>query len=315
MARAKTHLLFKVNEGNQHGQRDHGAAVMGVIGALDDEQGITGIAPNLACLNAVSHYEQDGTRYHVADAISVAVCFLSPGDILLLEVVRYYPEASSDSFPTETDAVDHDAIRLAVAAGIVVVEAAGNAGSNLDEFSDGMVLDRNASEFLDSGAIMVGAGVSAVSGTPAGHARENDSNFGNRVDCYAWGDSIVTAGYGDKSGLEGGLTSYTEQFGHTSGASAIIAGVATVVQSWGKARCVNPLDSVHMRTVLSNPGKGTPQTVMGSGTIKPIGVMPDLRRILWWPFRFRIILWCLFGWIFRLVALVYRPDRQHARRS
>ena len=41
------------------------------------------------------------------------------GDVLLLEVQRSY-------LPTEVDDADFDAIRLAVAHGIVVVEAAGN---------------------------------------------------------------------------------------------------------------------------------------------------------------------------------------------
>ena len=35
-------LLFNDNESNQHKQRDHGAAVMGIIGAKDNGTGVTG---------------------------------------------------------------------------------------------------------------------------------------------------------------------------------------------------------------------------------------------------------------------------------
>lgn len=291
-------LLFNDNESNQHKQRDHGAAVMGIIGAKDNGTGVTGIAPNLAFLNAVSHYEQaTHTRYHVTAAIAEAISHLRAGDILLLEVVRY-PGNGSDDYPTEIDAADHDAIRSAVAAGIVVIEAAGNSDLNLN----GTVLNP-----VDSGAILVGAGKSAVSGSPDGHEREIDSNFGDRVDCYAWGDSIGTAGYGDKAGLEGGDDSYTEQFSQTSGASAIIAGAATVVQSWVKARCIKPLTSTQMRSVLSNPNTGTPQSNISISPPDPIGVMPDLKKILTWWLWVRVVLWCLRGRLRRVLAIIYRP--------
>jgi hypothetical protein len=279
----KPQLLFNDNVTNQNEVRDHGAAVMGIIAAKDNGVGVTGIAPNLASLNAVSHYEQaSDTDYHVSDAIAVAMNCLRAGDILLLEVARY-PDNGSISYPTEYDAADHTAIRSAVAAGIVVIEAAGNSHRNLN-------VDLPIAE--DSGAIMVGAGWSAVSGSPSGHRREHDSNFGDRVDCYAWGDSIATAGYGDKAGLLGGDTSYTGLFKRTS---------------WVKARCVNPLDSEHMRIVLSDPSTGTPQSSIATSSPDLIGVMPDLRKILGWRLWIRVVWWCLKRRIRRAVAIISLP--------
>ncbi len=290
-------LLFNDIVTNQEKETDHGAAVMAIIAAKDDEEEVTGIAPNLASLNAVSHYEEaSNTEYHVSEAITVAMNFLCAGDILLLEVSRY-PNNGSISYPTEYDACDHTAIRSAVAAGIVVIEAAGNSHLDLD---DELLIS------ADSGAIMVGAGWSNVVGSTSGHQREVDSNFGDRVDCYAWGNAIVTAGYGDKAGDEGGNSSYTKQFGRTSGASAIIAGVAAVVQSWVKGRCANPLDSEQMRIVLSDPGTGTPQSNIADSP-DLIGVMPDLRKILGWHLWFRVIWWCLKKHYRKTAAIINPP--------
>ena len=73
------------------------------------------------------------------------------------------------------DVADFDAIRLAVALGIVVVEAAGNGGFDLDNYTDGagdFVLRRGSVDFKDSGAIMVGASTSTVP-----HNRMGFSNF------------------------------------------------------------------------------------------------------------------------------------------
>src|SRR5207248_4116678 len=106
--------------------------------------------------------------------------------------------------------------------------------------------------FMDSGAILVGA---AQSASP--HDRASFSNYGSRVDCYGWGDSIVSAGYGDLAGT--GNTSYTSVFGGTSGASPIITGSALLVQGLYLTSSGTLLSPQQMRTILSNPTTGTAQ--------------------------------------------------------
>jgi hypothetical protein len=189
--------------------------------------------------------------------------------VLLLEIQKSY-------LPTETDVADFDAIRLAVALGIVVVEAAGNGSTDLDSYTDGsgnFVLNRGSLDFTESGAIMVGAAASSLP-----HDRKSFSNFGSRVDCYAWGENVTTAGYGDlDNGGGDNNKSYTSTFNGTSSASPIISGAALILQGLYNAVTGNWMSSSRMRDLLSNPATGTPQ---GGGIAGNIGVMPDLRSII-----------------------------------
>jgi hypothetical protein len=175
---------------NRHGVGgyvgNHGTAVLGEIVGSDNTVGVVGIAPSIANVFMASHFDlATNTTGHVADAIVDVLPSLAPGDVILLEIQK-------GLLPTETDDADFDAIRLAVAHGIVVVAAAGNGGFDLDAYvSPGgqQILDRTHADFRDSGAIMCGAASSTVP-----HERMNFSNFGTRIDCYAWGENVTTCG-------------------------------------------------------------------------------------------------------------------------
>ena len=158
---------------------------------------------------------------------------MAPGDVFLIDIQRW----SYD--PIELDDPNFDAIRLAVASGIIVLEGAGNGGLNLDLEDQ---LNRESIHFLDSGAIMVGATYpeTYVDGF---HERWLSSNYGSRIDCYAWGEGVVSSGECDPAWVEycverhGCLdpgvdenTSYTHDFRGTSSASAIISGAAILIQ-------------------------------------------------------------------------------------
>jgi hypothetical protein len=266
---------------DQYVSGNHGAAALGIIAGVNNTLGIIGIAPNLDSLHAVSHYDASiKTGLHVADAIAAAINFLDPGDILLLEVQR---SDGGKVYPTEIDSADLHAIRLAAAYGIIVIEAAGNGGQNLDAWSDATdqhSLKVNASAYSDSGAIMVGAASAPAQGDTAGftgHQRYYTSNFGSRVNVYAWGERIYTAGYGTIAGQSGSVDSYTSNFGQTSGASAIIAGAAALVQSWHKSAFGATLTPAAMRQILSKPETATPQALAAGDHI---GVMPDVGAIV-----------------------------------
>lgn len=278
LAAAGPSLVFN---DNRHGVGtylgDHGTAVLGEIIGVDNNRGVVGIAPSVNYVKMVSHYEAaTGTALHVADAIVAAITNMNAGDVLLLEVQRNY-------FPTETDSVDFDAIRLAVANGIIVVEAAGNGNNDLDTWLNGSglsILNRGSMDFRDSGAIMVGASTAALP-----HNRAWFSNYGTRIDCYAWGEEIVTSGYSNRQGntsLGGEATGsfnddYTSTFGGTSGASPIIVGAALTLQGMYKATALTLLSPMQMRSLLADPATGTPQ---GGAIAGNIGVMPNLRAII-----------------------------------
>lgn len=251
----------------------HGTAVLGEVVGTDNTTGIVGIAPSVDYVKMSSFYDA-ATDSHAdtAESIVAAIDEMNAGDVMLLEIQRGSPYK-----PTETDDADFDAIRLAVANGIIVVEAGANGDYDLDTWTDSsgnFRLNRTHADFEDSGAIMVGACESAV--VSGAHERAWFSDYGSRIDCYAWGENIVTTGYGYLAGTTDD-NEYTDSFGGTSGASPIIVGCALILQ--GKYKAVNGtiLSPLQMRTILSDPATGTPQGTTVTGYIS---VMPNLRAII-----------------------------------
>jgi hypothetical protein len=202
---------------------------------------------------------------------------MSFGDVLLLEAQTKIGGAGP-TLPVEVEQAEFDVIRLATAVGVIVVEAAGNGGRNLDTWADAagaQPLNRASAAFRDSGAIMVGAATSAYP-----HARRVGSNFGSRIDCYGWGENVDTTGDG---WMGTATTDYTSSFHGTSSAVAIVAGAAVCVQGAAAASGFR-YSPLQMRSVLANPVSGTPSAHPISTPYGPpadlIGVMPNLRKIL-----------------------------------
>lgn len=250
---------------------DHGTAVLGVIVASDNTVGVVGSAPAITSVRMSSIYDAFGVQ-HTLDALVAAVAAMSVGEILLIELQSSY-------LPVETLDDRLDVIRLATALGITVVEPAGNGNYDLDAWTTpgGLQrLNRTSIDFVDSGAIVVAAAEPTVphdrvSGT--GYA----SNFGSRIDCYAWGKGVVTCGYGDlDNGGGDDDKAYTDTFKNTSSASPIIVSAAALVQSNYQATTGTLLSPVQMRALLANPATGT---VQGFALPGAIGVMPDLAVI------------------------------------
>lgn len=252
--------------GTNSGYFGHGTAVLGEITAVDNTIGDVGIVPRVAA-RVISQFRP---TFNTADAIVSAASAMVFGDVLLLEAQTTV--GSSTYLPVEAETATFDAIRLATALGIVVVEAGGNGSNDLDTFSDAggnRILNRGDAAFRDSGAIMVGAGSSS-----APHSRLGFSNFGSRIDCYAWGEHIDTTG----DGWTGNLTNrYTGGFGGTSGASPIVTGAAIAVQGMVQASRGYRFSPRQMRALLAASANGTPSATPASDRI---GVMPNLRAIV-----------------------------------
>ena len=134
------------------------------------------------------------------------------------------------------------------------------------------ILRRNSARG-DSGAIVVGAARAEVQ--DGRHRRVASSNYGSRVDCYAWGEAVTAPS--STAHAPYATTACTGDFGETSAAAAIIAGVALIVQ--GVVAQAEPGRRVapgRLREILGDPALGT-GCVIAQGRI---GVMPDLARIL-----------------------------------
>ncbi|MFN7963285.1 MAG: S8 family peptidase [Thermoanaerobaculia bacterium] len=247
----------------------HGTGVLGELAASDNTLGCVGITPNLASVRCVSQWRNAST-YSTSEAILSALATMSSGDILLLEAQTVL--WGYTFVPVEVEPAVFDAIRLATALGIVVVEAAGNGSVDLDTLTNPSgqhILDRASADFQDSGAIVVGAGSST-----APHSRLGFSCHGSRVDCYGWGenvDTLTTDGPGTATNL------YTPGFSGTSSASPIVTGAALAVQGLAQAQLGHRLSPQQLRHLLADPALGTPSD---NPALDRIGVMPNLRAIL-----------------------------------
>jgi hypothetical protein len=87
------------------------------------------------------------------------------------------------------------------------------------------------------------------------------------VDCYGWSANVWTS-FGT------GPTDYN-YFSGTSAASAVIAGIAILVQQRAKACLGRPLTPAEFRNLVRDPSNGTPVAARG----KTVGTMPDVRKL------------------------------------
>lgn len=267
-----------INGAIRDASRGHGTSVLGQICAVDNTIGCVGIAPNVAGVLCSSYWGST-----LPEAILNAAGAMDFGDTILLEVqvqVSTTPEGNSTYGPCETIDLNFEAIRLAVALGMIVVEAGGNGtyvgGSattpavDLDAYTKGgqQILNPASADFRDSGAIMVAAASSA-----APHTRMSWSTHGARMDCYGWGENIDTL----SSNSSGSTTMYRSNFGGTSGASPIVTGAALCVQGVFEAQNGFRLSPGQMRAILSDPATNTPASPAETSLM---GVMPDLAQIL-----------------------------------
>ncbi len=257
-----------------------------IVAAVDNNKGAIGIAPQATVRVVSQWYETPGaTFFSTANAIASAIAQMQAGDVLLVETTAP-PVSKFGWVPVDVDPLAFVLIKTATSIGITVVEPAGNnvqkpdtthvGGSNLDAFTDSSgryVLNRATLGFDNFGAIMVGAASSCLP-----HERLGFSNFGSRIDCYAWGENIATCG-GYPSTLLGttAQTAYMLNFAGTSGASAIIAGAAVLLQSWTAEQLGGVLSTSTLRALLSDPNLNTHSKVPINDRI---GVMPDLKRII-----------------------------------
>jgi hypothetical protein len=282
------------------GWRNHGTAVIGVVGGDRNSFGMTGICPE-ANVRAISAFDAQ-RRSRSAKSIREAADLLGPGDILLIELHRPGPGLNFQERLDQLGYVaiewwpdDLAAIRYAVSRGVIVVEAGGNGAENLDD----AIYDVNPAApygpfpatwrnpfrrgAADSGAIVVGAGAPppGTHGNDHGpdRSRLDFSNYGAMFDAQGWGREVTTCGYGD---LQGGGSEdlwYTDEFSGTSSASPIVVGSLGCVQGVLRAAGRPLLTPRSARDLLRATGSAQQDGPNGPRSQR-IGNRPNVRQML-----------------------------------
>lgn len=261
---------------------EHGTAVLGILKANGTVAGQSGMVKNTSCdTMSVWHSDSDGvSRNRIDLAIIGAIWGQKFGDIVLIEqhVNDPNPQSNLRFLPVEVDPWTFRLIEIGTAAGTTFIECAGNGHQDLDNYNHHLLNNffrefendgsRNRN-FKDSGAIIVGAGDPDNNHQRLFRQVDSGSNFGSRIDCFAWGKNIRT--------LNNLTNKFTNDFGGTSGAGAIIAGVAAMIQGIALEQRGFLLPPEDLRAILANPDLGTPSN---DTRIDRIGFMPDLAKII-----------------------------------
>jgi hypothetical protein len=268
--------------------RADGTSVLGIVKAADNAENCIGIAP-ASTVNAIAYSNTpSASEYSLEDAIILSLTYLSFGDVLLVEAQKTLSIPGNDyngcNVPVEIDSTVFDAIRLASALGIIVIEPGGDGDNvntfvNFDELQIGgqYILNPSSPQYQgDSGAIFVSAAHSAVAAVSTENTHEIMpwAPKGERIDCYAWGENISTL----SSDSSGAIDQYTDTYGGTSGAAAIIAGAILNMQSMAVANQGYRFSPLQIRNILRNSTLGTPLSHdPGVGTLESLPIyMPNL---------------------------------------
>ena len=258
---------------------DHGTAVFGEMISLDNGEGTTGIA--FAANDVYFSPTYDGTTYDIGAAVYRATAAMPAGSVIVLEVQirgpNYVDSSSQDGLvPMEWWPPYYDAVVNAIANGMIVVQAAGNGGENLDapEYAVGNFGHHPFLPENDSGSIIVGAGAAYPScwGVSA-RGKLYFSNYGSRVNLQGYGNCVATLAYGDLDGTAS--CDFTNSFSGTSSATPIVSGACMLVQEFARDLLDRNLDCREIRELLADTGR--PQTNPSNGNIGPL---PDVMAAL-----------------------------------
>jgi hypothetical protein len=264
-------LSLPPGEYNNPNEAGHGAAVLGIVCAKEDATGPEGIVPDAQGV-AISSVDQYGNPALQA-AIQRAATHLRAGDVLVIEAQIYESSTSGCRVPVEavSDA-SFWAIATLVGNDIVVVEAGGNGDEwtgepiDFDAYADPVSGDPVLTRaFRDSGAILVSAADMPAPPTFPDIARTYSAPYGDRIDCFAWGNGVYTC-------WDGNLV-YIADFSGTSAATAIVAGAAILLQDVAKNTRGTTLTPERIRDLFHHAAN----TPCGS---ESIGRMPNLGGLI-----------------------------------
>jgi len=261
--------------------RSHGTGALGLVAAKNDgkyARGIIGLFKGKgAQIGYASVCPSKDCSPDVAMAIQKAREAVGKGGVIMIEYSMMGPKIWDEAkcpcggqcnyLPVEYDQPVYDAIKEAIDKGVTVVEAAANGVVDLDN----PIYENKFNRNRDSGAIIVAA--ADAPGQPLCF-----TNWGSRVDVHGPGTFVGSLGgfglYSNGGCKECENHYYSFTFGGTSSATAIVAGVAGLVQSVAIAKLGKPLGPRQLRELLVKTG--TPQ----QNGDKHIGPLPNLCKLI-----------------------------------
>lgn len=242
--------------------RDHGTAVVSILGSVKDNIGLSGAAYSASQIKGYMEWTTVG--YNRASAVSRSINASQAGDIILYEMQTGGKDGQY--CPAEYDSVIWDLTKAATDSGIIVVAAAGNGNQNLD---DPFYAAYNARG--NSGAIIVGAGSPNTT-----HSKLSFSTFGNRVDVQGWGSNVLAAGYGSYQKYDNDNNRTYNYFSGTSSATPVVASAATLIQSYYYQNTGQYLTPAAMKNLLISTGIPQGGTVVN----QKIGPFPNVKNAI-----------------------------------
>ncbi|THE65073.1 peptidase S8 [Salinadaptatus halalkaliphilus] len=204
--------------GDYEDRHGHGTHCAGIAGALENDIGVVGVAPEANCY-AVKVLDDDGQGYHSWLAAGIDWCLSNDIEIASLSV------GGTES----TDAMD-TAIEAAAAAGHLVIGAAGNEGNSGGEScgADNVTYPATHDDVL------------AVAATDDDDSLAAYSSVGEAVGLVAPGSSISSTDIGNDYATRSG----------TSMACPHVAGVAGLV--WAQYDADGPGPGADVRAILED---------------------------------------------------------------
>lgn len=263
---------------------DHGTATLGLLVALDNGIGVTGMVPGASvraagvCRSANGQCADHDVAAAIVDATMHLLSEPVGAGVILIEQQSFWQSSFDRSWgavPVEVEQDIYDAIVMAVDSGIAVVEPAGNGSLNLDTVRDPAGVHLFLRSVRDSGALIVGAG--CPPSPPAVGCADRTAlpitSYGSRLDFQGWGSDVTTTGYGDLSGNTP-TNEYTDTYQGTSSASPMVA--AAAMQGAFIVELGSPVDPVVLRSTMRI--RATPQPA-ADAAVMPIGPRPNLDEV------------------------------------
>lgn len=283
----QTPIVFNAQQGEQNlyaTDTEHGTASLGVLFAVDNTIGVTGVVPTVQPYFYPTETFQNPGR--ILTAMSNAIANLAtpttldpnPGNVIVMPVVTF------DDQPISNQASTGNLIALGIANGVTFVLSAGNNAEEViaSQFpgtenaiivggvfpgipNDTGLQTLNGVEVLGQQTFYPG---SSYSRCPVSNYSATPAAGGGTVTVSGWGAGVCTLGYGNlfcgnnpplttsnaqvNAYSTNRLRTYTGTWGGTSPATAQIGGVVALIQAFSKTAFELPLTPQQMRDLLAD---------------------------------------------------------------